>query len=303
VPYLERIEMSFYQTEAALVEAFLAGEVDGTAGLSPEVTADLAANDQVVRLRYPTTTLSGVLLNLRPSHPELRSASVRRALLAAIDRDALVTGPLDGDAVRADALVPPSSWAFDTSAAPAVEYDLKAAAKALTDAGWTKSGGKWVAPKAKTVYRLEILTVPAAANPRLAAVSAHVRDAWVKLGFDATLVELPAADLAVRLRSSEFTAAVVDIAAGLEPDLLPLLASSQVRASGSNLSGYQDPALDKLIDAARAPGMPEARTAAWKTLLEAVDERMPILPLTWDDEVFLARGLEGPSPRLSLIHI
>jgi ABC-type oligopeptide transport system substrate-binding subunit len=92
--------------------------------------------------------------------------------------------------------------------------------------------------------------------------------------------------------------AVVDIASGLEPDLFSLLASSQVRASGSNLSGYQDPALDKLIDAARAPGTPEARIAAWKALLGAVDERMPILPLTWGDEVFLARGLEGPTPRL-----
>ena len=298
VPYLERIEVSFYPTEAALAEAFLAGQVDGAAGLSPEVTADLATADDVFRLRYPTTTLSAVLLNVRPSHPELRSAAVRRALLAAIDRDALVAGPLDGDAQRADALVPPGSWAFDTSAAPAVPYDMKAAAKALIDAGWTKSGGKWVAPKAKAVYRLEILTVPASANPRLAVVSAYVRDAWVKLGFDASLVELPAADLAARLRSSEFGAAVVDIAAGLEPDLFPLLASSQVRASGSNLSGYQDPALDKLIDAARAPGTPETRTAAWKALLGAVDERMPILPLIWGDEVFLSRGLEGPSPRL-----
>lgn len=298
VPYLERIEMSFYETESALVEAFRAGDIDGVAGLSPEVTADLATIDDGMRLRYPTTTLSVVLLNVRPSHPELRSAAVRRALLAGIDRDALVAGPLDGDALRADALVPPGSWAFDASAAPAVQHDLKAAAKVLVDAGWTKSGGKWVAPKAKAVYRLEILTVPAAANPRLAAVSGYVRDAWVKLGFDATLVELPAADLAVRLRASEFTAAVVDIAAGLEPDLFPLLASSQVRAPGSNLGGYQDPVLDKLIDAARAPGTPEARTAAWKALLGAVDERMPVLPLTWGDEVFLARGLEGPSPRL-----
>lgn len=298
VPYLERIEISFYQTEAALAKAFRAGEVDGAAGFSPDVTADLATAADVLRLRYPTTTLSGVLLNLRPSHPELRSAAVRRALLAAIDRDALVSGPLDGDALRADALVPPDSWAFDAGAAPAVPYDPKAAAKVLTGAGWTKSGGKWVAPKAKAVYRLEILTVPAAANPRLAVVSAYVRDAWVKLGFNATLVELPAADLATRLRSSEFTAAVVDIGAGLEPDLLPLLASSQVRASGSNLSGYQDPALDKLIDAARAPGTPKARTVAWKALLGAVDERMPILPITWADEVFLARGLEGPSLRI-----
>ncbi len=297
-PYLERIEMWFYETEAALAEALRTGEIDGAAGLAPAVAADLAATDGIDRLRYPTTTLSAVLLNLRPSHPELRSAAVRRALLAAIDRDALVAGPLDGDARRADALVPPGSWAFDATAAPPVSYDAKAVSKALTEAGWTKTGGKWVAPQAKTAYKLEILTVPATANTRLAVVSGFVRDAWVRIGFDASVVELPAADLTVRLRAGEFAAAVVDIAEGLEPDLFPLLASSQVRASGTNLSGYQDPALDKLLDAARAPGTPEVRTAAWRVLLTAVGERMPILPIVWADEVFLERALEGPSPLL-----
>jgi peptide/nickel transport system substrate-binding protein len=298
VPYLERIEVSFYETEAALAEAVRLGEVDGAAGFTPAVTADLAATGGIERLRYPTTTLSAVLLNLRPSHPELRDPAVRRALLAAIDRDALVSGPLDGDAVRADALVPPGSWAFDAASAPAIAFNRKAASAALTGAGWTKAGGKWATPKAKAAYRLEVISVPAAANPRLAATASFVRDAWVSLGFEVSLVEVPAGELATRLRAGRYAAAVVDISAGLEPDLYPLLASSQVRASGTNLSGYQDPVLDTLLEAARAPGPPAARTAAWKALLAAVGERMPILPIAWMDEVFLARGLEGPAPRL-----
>jgi peptide/nickel transport system substrate-binding protein len=200
--------------------------------------------------------------------------------------------------VRADALVPAASWAFDAASSPPVAYDPKAAVKALTDAGWKKIGGAWAAPKAKTPYALEVLTVPASASPRLAAVAAFVREAWVKLGFKATLVDLPAADLATRLRAGDYTAAVVDISTGLEPDLYPLLASSQIRASGMNLGGYQDPALDNLLEAARAPGSQEARTAAWKALLAGVSARMPILPLVWADEVFLERGLEGPAPRL-----
>jgi peptide/nickel transport system substrate-binding protein len=298
VPYLERIEVSFYEDEAALADALRTGEIDGAAGFTPAHTADLAATPGIDRLRYPTTTLSAMLLNLRPTHPELRAAEIRRALLAAIDRDALVAGPLDGNAARADALVPPGSWAFDPTSVPPVAYDRKAASKALTTAGWTKPNGKWMAPKTKAPYKLEVLTVPAAANPRLALIAAHVRAAWVQLGFDATLVEVPAADLANRLRTGDFVAAIVDISAGLEPDLYPLLASSQVRATGTNLSGYQDPVLDRLLVTARAPGTPEARTAAWKALLAAVDERMPILPLAWADEVFLHRVLEGPTPRL-----
>ena len=109
---------------------------------------------------------------------------------------------------------------------------------------------------------------------------------------------MQAPDLATRLRSGDFTAAVVDIAEGLEPDLYPLLATSQVRASGSNLAGYQDPALDPLLEAARKPGTPEERTAAWKALLADLAGKQPLLPLAWNDDVMLARGLEGVTPRL-----
>jgi len=248
---------------------------------------------------YPTTTLSSVLLNLRPSHKELRDPKVRTALLGLIDRNRLVSTVLAGDATRADALVPTASWAFDPTSAGTVAFDRQKSAKALRDAGWTrKSGGNWIAPAGSAPYPLEILTVPAASNPRLAAIAQYVRDAWQSAGFDVTLKMVKAANVATSLRSGDYTAAVVDIAQGLEPDLYPLLASSQVRASGTNLSGYQDPTLDPLLEAARKPGSAEDRVAAWKALLAGLATRMPLLPLVWNDDVTLARGLEGDSPRL-----
>ncbi len=216
---------------------------------------------------YPKTTLSAVLLNLRVSHKELRDETVRTALLGAIDRDQLVASVLGGNATRADALIPPTSGVYDASAAGSVAYDPKAAGKALEKAGWTKKDGKWVAPGGKAPYELEVLSVPSAANPRLAAIADSVRRAWREIGFNVVAVTVKAPDLATRLREGSFTAAVVDIAEGLEPDLYPLLATSQVQSTGSNLAGYQDPTLDPLLEAARAPGTQEERAAAWKALL------------------------------------
>ena len=37
---------------------------------------------------------------------------------------------------------------------------------------------------------------------------------------------------------------------------------------------------------------------AWKALLAGLATRMPMLPLAWNDDVVLARGLDGDSPRL-----
>ena len=297
-PYLDEMEVRFYGDETALAAALSSGEVDAAAGLSAETLGALATEPGLERHVYPTTTLTTALLNLRPAHKELRDPKVRTALLAALDRDTLVAEVLGGNGTRADTLVPPSSWAYDAASAGRVEYDRKAATKALQDAGWSRKSGQWQAPGGKKAYVLEILTVPASANPRLAAVAADVGDQWGAFGFATKLVEVKGAALATRLRAGDFTAAVVDIAEGLESDLYPLLATSQVRASGTNLAGYQDPTLDPLLEAARKPGTPEERATALKALLAGLAERRPLLPLAWNDEVMLARDLEGVTPRL-----
>ncbi len=298
LPYLERIEMHFYDDETAAADAFAADEVDGVAGLAPATSAALATDPAVDRLRYPTTTLATVMLNLRASHPELRDARVRKALLGALDRDAIVETALGGDGIPADTLVSPVSWAFDAKAAAPVAFDAKAAAKLLNAAGWKKKNGVWTAKDGKAPYKLGLLTVPAEANPGLAATAAAIAKAWTDFGIQTEVTETPAADLARKLRTGEFAAAALDITMGLEPDLYPLLASSQVRGSGTNLSGYQDPALDALLETARKPGEPKNRATAWRELLTGLAERQPLLPIAWHSESVLFRGVDGPTARL-----
>lgn len=298
---VERIEVTFYDTEEALAAAFQAGEIDGAAGLSAATTKALAATPRASVLDYPTTTLSAILLNLRPTHPELADPNVRRALLAAVNRAAIAAGALGGQARVADTLIPPESWAYDPAKVAKVGYDQSGAAKLLKAAGWTRSGGKWTAPKAKKPYAIELLTVPADVNPRLAAVAEAVRQSWTALGITVTVTPLSGTALAARLKTGDFGAALLDIESGLEPDLYPLLDSSQVRANGSNRSGYQDPALDKLLEAARQPGTVAQRQAAWGALLGGLSVRLPVLPIVWADEQVVVRGLSGTSPRL-IVH-
>jgi peptide/nickel transport system substrate-binding protein len=298
VPFIERIELDFFSDDDAAAAALDAGEIDAVSGLGPEQATRAAAIAGIDRVRYPTTTLATVLLNLRPTNPELRDPRVRRALLASIDRTTLVDDVLGGDGSVADALVPPTSWAYDTSSAAAVPFSDTDAAALLKDAGWTKIQDAWAAPKAKEPYELQVLSVPATANPRLAAIASYVRDAWTKLGFKVTLVEKPAAGLAADLRAGTFKASVLDIMMGLEPDLYPLLAASQVRASGSNLSGYQDAKLDALLEDARKPGDEASRVVAWRALLAGIAARQPMLPLAWGEESMFTNGVQGITPTL-----
>ena len=171
---VEQIELDFYDTEAALAAA-LHGRRDRRARRAsaprPRRRSPRCRASRV--LDYPTTTLSAVLLNLRPAHPELRDPNVRKALLGAIDRDDdRHGGPRRPGAHARTPSIPPASWAYDASRVVTVPYDrTKAAAKLLQAAGWTQKGGAWTAPEGKAPYAIELLTVPADVNPRLAAVA------------------------------------------------------------------------------------------------------------------------------------
>jgi peptide/nickel transport system substrate-binding protein len=291
-PKLARIEFRYFDDAASLEHAFEAGEVDAASGLSPAQVANLiAVADGARALRSPGTTLTSVLLNLRLGHPELRDPAVRTALLGALDRPAIIGDAFGGMATQADSLIPPSSWAFDRVASAPVAHDPGAAAKALAKAGWTKVDDRWRPAKATEPYAIELLSPNAEMNPTLHAVAQRVAADWDALGFRVNLVELdPGSSLTDRLREGKFTAAVLDIAIGLDPDVYPFLASSQTRSGGLNLIGLQDPTLDGLLTAARKPGDATTRKTAYAALQKELTTGQYVLPLAFADEVVAARN-------------
>ncbi len=294
-PLLTALELRFFPGPDEAAAAYRAGEVDAVSGLPPAAAATLATERATRRIAYPGTTLTGVYLNLRPGAGPFSDARVRTALLAALDRGRLVTDLLAGYGQRADAPIPPSSWAYDPKAAPAVAYDRKAAAAALRAAGWTRTGAGWLPPRAKKPVTIELLAVDATVNSVTAGAAARVAAAWTSLGIPTTVTSLAAGDLVDRLRSAEFVAAVADVNVGLDPDPYPLLASSQVQAGGSNVSGFQDRALDAALAAARAPGTDAVRGAAYTRLQALLGQLEPILPLFFRDSVFVVSDrLVGP---------
>jgi peptide/nickel transport system substrate-binding protein len=296
---LSRLEFRFFDTPAALTAAYRAGQVDVASGLGPVDVAGLAAVPGTRLVRDPSTTVAVVVLNLRPSASAFHDPKARRALLQSIDRTAIVQTAFAGLASRADTLVPPTSWAFDPAASPVVKRDPRAATKALTAAGWTRASDGWHAPGSKAPTKLELLVPNAAANAALSAVGVRVAADWKAIGLAVQVVEVdPAIIAADHLRTGDFDAAVVEIAVGHDPDLYPLLASSQTQTGGANVIGLQDPLLDDLLEAARKPAADAARKAAFVALQARLAGGTYTLPIAWPDSVFAVRGrVLGPSPR------
>jgi ABC-type transport system substrate-binding protein len=180
-----------------------------------------------------------------------------------------------------------------------VAPDPSAAATGLAAAGWTRRDDGWAAPSASAALAFELLSPDESSNRTTFGVAEAVAADWRALGLAVSHVALPASELVgERLRTGEFSAAVIDLSIGLDPDLYPLLASTQTTSQGLNLSGVQDAALDQLLVAARAPGTDEARKEAYRALQAYLTERQYLLPLDFRELVVVARDtLEGPSVR------
>jgi peptide/nickel transport system substrate-binding protein len=299
VPYLPGMEFRFFDDPTALADAYRAGDLDAASGLSPSLIRDLASASGSRTLRYPGSTLTAVLFNLRPGHPEFADPAVRTALLAAIDKPALIKDAFAMAAAVATGPIPPASALFDAAADPSVRYDLAAATKALKTAGWTSATDGWRLPNAKQPVALELLSPEEATNPAVYAAAEAVARGWRSLGLKVTHVALPAGEFVTgRLVAGTFSVAVADISLGLDPDLYPLLASSQTLTGGPNVIGLQDPALDKLLVAARGPGTLAERRTAYSALLVQLAKGRYLLPLAFADESIVVRDtIQGPVVR------
>lgn len=299
LPYLAGIELRFYEDPAELARDFRAGDLDAASGLPTEAAAELGATDGARLVRYPGSTLTAVLLNLRPGNREFSSPAVRTALLAAIDRERLTKEAFSGMSAPATGPIPTVSPMFDPDADPAVVHSAANAEKALKAAGWAKHTNGWRIPGGRTSLKLEVLSPTEASNPGLyRAAQAVVRD-WTAIGLVARHVALPPSEFVRdRLATGAFQVAVADLRIGLDPDLYPLLASSQTLSGGSNVMGVQSAELDRLLEKARAPGSEKARRNAYSALQKHLAAGRYLLPLAFADEVVVFRDtVEGPGIR------
>ena len=216
--------------------------------------------------------------------------------MTAIDRPTMIDEVFAGAAAEATGPIPPSAPLFDPAADPALSYDRSAARKALLAAGWVHKDDGWHRTSSSKALEIEVLSPDEKSSPVVWAAASQVATNWRQMGFTVTHVGLPAGTFVTdRLAKGDFQVAVADVTIGLDPDLYPLLASSQTVTGGSNVMGVQDAALDKLLVAARAPGTMEARKTAYSKLQKQLATGRYLLPLAFPDEVVVVRDtVEGP---------
>jgi peptide/nickel transport system substrate-binding protein len=281
------VELDFYNDTATMLAQFQAGNLDAVGGLTPAQTATAAATPGAKYVDYRWSSMMGVILNQRTGHTEFQNARVRKGLLEAIDRGALLNQILDGHGTIAEAPLPSWSPNYTAGSITHTVFDRLAAQTDLAGGGWKRINEDWQLPSASGAFTLSLLTPDQASNPVVYAFAVQVAADWRAIGLLVTLDAVPAATFLDRVSAGQYSAAVVDLELGLDPDVSPLLLSTQASVGGSNVSGVADPNLDKLLLAARKATDPGDRQAAVAALEKYISAGLPLLPLCFRDYGFV----------------
>ncbi len=132
-PGIDRVEITFYDTQRAVFAALIRGDVDMAPEVNPESVEFLHGGSNIETFSSVRPYYIPLVFNLR--HPILKHPEVRRALAQAIDRDEIVRHAMRGHARIADDPIWPSHWAYN-AALKRIGYDPSAAQARLDAAGF-----------------------------------------------------------------------------------------------------------------------------------------------------------------------
>ena len=278
-PFLDKIILRYYTSPQAVFEAFRIGEIDGTGGLTPDLMNRLIGRDD---LTIHTTELArsvSVFINTRKDSGTvaLSEKPVRQALMYALDRDRLVREALAGQAVVADSLFIPDTWAYHTGVKKYTTNALRAV-ELLRGAGYELRA---VAPSPREVWQKDgealSFTLLTPDDPVRRAVAEAVATQWRELGV--VVAVQPVRNLARDfLATRQFQAALTDLEMGGDPEVYALWHRSQT-VTGQNYAGYESKEVSDWVEQARLSQDRTVRAELYRKLQDALADDLPAIPL------------------------
>ena len=304
--YLDSVIFKWYKDADAMIAGFKGGEHDVDTDLNdadvPKIkdqgldTQSLALDSltyEFLRPNWSADTCSPRVTDRGKGCP-VADAAIRTAIKFAIDKNAINTQLLGGNAALAETNVSPNAW-FYVAPTETSKQDFDAANKALDDGGWVKGAGG-IRAKGGLKAKIEMCTTTRQVRQdTLALVSS-----WLKqVGIEATVNAVSPDDIfasynestdrtACALSRYKYDLAEHAFSVPLDPNSnYPVYHSSQLEPDGANDGHITDPAIDKDLDTVKSSvdfvKVKEAMADFQKIYVEKTIE----IPLYFRKEVYL----------------
>jgi peptide/nickel transport system substrate-binding protein len=281
--------MTFMRIKEGTVRVLklMRGEVDLIQNdLSPELITFLKKQKDLYVTQSKGSNFTYIGFNLED--PMLSKLDVRRAIAMAIDRDAIIKYVMGGAARPANALLLPDHWAGNP-ALKGIPFNPDKARTILTKLGFNKNNPLKLTYKTSTdPFRVRLATV----------IQSQLRDVGIE----------------VDLRTYDWGTFYGDIKAGnfqmyslswvgiKTPDIFRyVFYSKSIPPNGANRGRFRDESVDHIIDSAENALSLESQAELYRKLQELLLEKLPYVPLWYENHVFAARknisgyhiGLDG----------
>ena len=280
-PQLDEIELRFYRDAPSLTAALASGEVDGALfGERPTEAERAAFASRPDLASHDLPLASYTVLYLNNQRVPLNDGRLRRAIAAAIDREALLGAAPGARGLAGDGPIVPGSWAYSPGDWP----NVADADGLFTLAGWLP-GEDGVRQRDGEPLRLELATNADPARIELAELVAAQLGA---AGVDVTVVAFPAAQLlSARLQPRSYELAIFGWETEPDPDPYGAWHTSQISLSGRNIAGYHDPETDALLEAARLTLDIAERTDLYARFSQRFQEAAPAVVLQYPARAYV----------------
>ncbi|WP_407825810.1 ABC transporter substrate-binding protein [Azospirillum argentinense] len=277
-PYLDRVVWRFIKDKSAATAALETGQVQlSTYNALPLADLDRlkSSPDFEVSSRGIEANAFNNTLEFNVRRKELSDVRVRRAIAHAIDVDFFIENFLYGQGKRATGPIPSSSPAFHPNNPAPYPFDRKKAEALLDEAGYKRGAGG---------VRFSLKIVPVQNGEDVPLFATFVQQSLAAVGIKLEIVQLDIAGaLTTIYRDWDF-----DLATGWHQyrgD--PAVSTTVWYRSGSpkgspwtNQWGWQNEAVDKLIDDAAAELDPVRRKELYAQWVKAVNDEIPVWMVT-----------------------
>ena len=241
---IDTVVFRFAQDPDAALNLLLSHEADLLEVLmTPDRIARVEADSAFRVERYPSAVYGFIAFNLAGKNPALRNRDVRRALAAAVDRNAIAQNAFGPDAHAPAGPISALAWigergidtiAFDTTAA----MKGRAAARPYFDTAGVRPASRVPRPS------FDIL-VPST-SPSRRRIAEALQEAWRRIGVTVTITAVDFPVFQERLAAGNFDSY---IGAYLDEHTMRGLAEQWGRAgfASQNYGHYDNPAVDSLL--------------------------------------------------------
>ena len=278
-PYLQELVLKYYPDAQSAYRAYQEGLVQGISEVPTELLSEalLDKNLNIYTGRLPRISL--VLLNLDDvGVPFFQEAEVRCALLMGINRRNIITTLLKGQAIEANSVILPGTWAYNDKV-PAVTYDPVQASDLLKNAGYVISGETDTVRKKEDVELSLVFSYPD--DDLHQGIAQMIASDWEAIGVRVELEAVPPdVFVADKLDTRAYQAALVDLnfSQTPDPDPYPFWDLGQAE-SGQNYSQWNNRLASDSIEQARVTTDLAERTRLYHNFQAVFAEELPALPL------------------------